>query len=352
MASSGWIISDKCVKLAAMELQSYLKSSAQATEKVIETTLKSWRKEVKSLSPKLLPLADLFIEACAGGKRLRAMLVRLGYELVNNKENKQIYQAAAAVELFQTAILAQDDIVDQSSLRRGRPTIYKALGGDHYAISQTMILGDIGFFLANQQMLKGNFKADNKIKAVNLFSKMIINTGLGEMLDVEKGDVITIFKLKTAYYTFIHPLSVGATLAGGGSRLLSAFEKFGTNLGLAFQIQDDILGVFGDEKTLGKSVTSDIEEGKNTLLITYALEHGSRPQRQILNKIYGKGKISNAQLEKIRQIFIESGALAYSKAQALKYVDLAKKVIPAVTVNKNYQQLLTELADFLINRQK
>lgn len=343
-----------------MDFQEYLKESAYETEKVIDQILKKWRREVSSLSPKLLPLVDLFLEACQGGKRLRAMLVRLGYEVMGGEPNLEIYQAAAGVELFQTGILAQDDIIDLSPLRRGRPTIYQALGADHYAFSQTMILGDIGMFLAAEQILESDFPDIRKNQALSLFTQMLINTGLGEMLDVQlphlrqksAQDIKTIFKLKTAYYTFIDPLSIGAVLAGARSALLARFKEFGISLGLAYQIQDDILGVFGDEKTLGKSVTSDIEEGKNTLLITYALQHAEKKQKQILNNHYGKGPISQKVHQKIKKVFMGTGALGYSQKQVQTYVNQARELIPIITFDPQKQQLLQGLADFLINRQR
>lgn len=355
-----------------MDFQDYLLVSAHETEKVISQTLKRWRKEVSLLSPKLLPLVDLFLEACQGGKRLRATLVRLGYEITrpsasarqaspsDRNDWKRILKPAAALELFQTGILAQDDIVDLSPLRRGRPTVYHALGADHYSFSQTMILGDIGMFLAAKLILDSNFLDISKNQAVSLFCQMVIDTGLGEMLDVElphlkqksAKDIETIFRLKTAHYTFIDPLSIGAILGGTKPDLLRWFRLFGENLGLAYQIQDDILGVFGDEKTLGKSVTSDIEEGKNTLLITYALEHADSKQKKVLDKYYGTGKIGEVGLERVRKVFKDSGSLQYSQAQALKYVNQAKKVITQITKDPKYITLLEGLSDFLINRQR
>lgn len=344
-----------------MDFKDYLGGSAKAIEKEVSIFLTNFRKEVVGLNKKLLPLVDIFIEANKGGKRLRGALVRLGYELSGRQYTTEILKGAAAIEIFQTAILAQDDIVDLSPLRRGRPTVYQALGGDHYAISQAMVLGDIGMFLAAKLVLSSDFPDNLKNRAISLFSQMVINTGLGEMLDVElphlrkeraEKDVLTIHTLKTAYYTFVHPLSIGWILGGGDRNMLKNFEIFGHNLGLAFQIQDDILGVYGNEVDLGKSVTSDIEEGKNTLLITQALKNANKGQKQILDQYYGMGKISQTANQSIKQVFITTGALDYSRSKALKYVLLAKKIIPAITKDLKMQVLLTLMADFLITRQR
>lgn len=344
-----------------MDFKDYLDSSAKAIDKEVSINLANFRKEAVRLSKKLLPLVDTFIEANKGGKRLRGVLVMLGYELTGRRYTPEILRPAAAVEIFQTAILSHDDIIDLSPTRRNRPTIYMALGSDHYAISQAMVLADIGFFLAVKMVTSSNFPDNLKNRAISLFSQMVINTGLGEMLDVElphlrkiraEKDVLTIHILKTAYYTFIHPLSIGWILGGGDKNMLKNFEIFGHNLGLAFQIQDDILGVYGDEIQLGKSVTSDIEEGKNTLLITYALEHADKEQKEVLEGNYGRGNIGPKGQEMIKRVFITTGALDYSRSKALKYVLLAKKIIPVITKDLKMQALLTLMADFLITRQR
>lgn len=344
-----------------MTFKDYVKLIPEEIEAELKVFLARWREEAEQTNQNLLPLADLLIEGCEGGKRLRGALVKLGYELAGAEYHPEILKPAVAFEIFQTAILAHDDIIDQSPTRRGKPTIYKSLGGDHYAISLTICLGDVGFFLATKLIAETNFPEDLKNKAIQSFCDTMLKTAVGEMLDVKlskpgekqlEEDAITIFKLKTARYTITGPLHLGALLAGADESLLQKLHTYGEGLGIAFQIQDDILGVFGDEETLGKSVTSDIEEGKNTLLITEALKNANPDQKQILTQYYGKGKIDQQGLEKVRQVFEQTGALDYSKQQAGKFIEDAKKVIPEITDDPKYIQILTELADYLINRNK
>ncbi|MDO8498613.1 MAG: polyprenyl synthetase family protein [bacterium] len=343
-----------------MDFQSYLKTSASEINEEMEKFFAEWSKEVASVSPKLIGLNKAFIQASEGGKRLRGALVKLGYEMAGGKENADILKAAVAFEIFQTAILAHDDIIDQSPIRRGKPTIYQALGGNHYGVSQTICLGDIGFFLAFKLISESDIPAKKKNQAILCFANSTIQTALGEMLDVEiphlgegtEEDALKIFLLKTAFYTLVGPLQLGAILAGTDLVFLDHLRKFGEALGIAFQIQDDILGVFGDEKTLGKSVTSDIEEGKNTLLIIYALKHASPKQRTVLSKYYGKGQIGAAQLEQIKMIFISTGALEYSQSRAEELVNEAKEVIKKMVISPNHKELLSQMADFLVTRKK
>lgn len=336
-----------------MDFKSYLKETADQINLQLADFLKKWIEEVERVSLKLTPLAKEFVKSCEGGKRIRGSLVKLGYEIASTTlvSGKEILKPAIAYEIFHTSILAHDDIIDQSDLRRGQPTLYKALGGDHHAISQTICLADLGFFLATKLIAESNFPEKKKNLGLAWFSKTTIDTALGEMLDVEKGDVLTIMKLKTAAYTISGPLQLGAILAGAEEKLLRVLEEFGENLGIAFQIQDDILGVFGDEKTLGKSVTSDIEEGKNTLLITEALKRANSRERQILKQYYGKGDLGDQGLEAVRKVFMETGSLDYSQQFGVKYVVKAKSIIPKITNDKIMISILTEMADFLVERE-
>ncbi len=339
----------------------YSKKSADELKPFLLKQLKKWATETKKVHPSLGIYADLFTEYNFGGKMLRGCLVKLGYEIASGGQNKEILNASVAIEIFQTSILIHDDIIDLSPTRRGKPTFYKALGGDHHAISQAICIGDIGFFIASRLISNSKFPENRINRAVSFFAEMVIQTGWGEMLDVElprlpkdmtEEAVLKIHKLKTSYYTFIYPLNIGAVLGGATSSLLKNFETFGENLGLAFQIQDDILGVFGDEKKLGKSVTSDTEEGKNTLLISFAKNHATNKQLAILNNYYGKGSISQKQHDLIKDVFINSKSLEYSKIQVIKYVEQAKLIIPQITKNKVHRELLVQLADFLVTRKK
>ncbi len=343
----------------------YLKKSAKKVDLQLNTLLEQAKKEAVEISPKLVPLVEVFADSCKGGKRVRGMLVMLGYEITNSEFKVQnseleITKVAAVYEIFQTAILSHDDVIDQSPLRRGKPTIYRRLGGDHYAISQTITIGDIGFFLAMKILAETNFPALRKNKAIEFFSKSMLKTGLGQSLDIElsrpgkkdEEDALKISLYKTAWYTIIGPMSVGAILGGASKKQLDGILEFGKNLGIAFQIQDDILGVFGQEEDLGKSINSDIEEGKNTLLLTQALKRANKQQVEYLEKHYGQGVISQEEFMKIREIFESSGALDYVSSKAVEYARKAKGATSEITDDEDCLHLLNKLADFLINRRK
>src|SRR5258708_9931267 len=133
-----------------MHFLPYLKDSAEKIDKSLKIYLEQEVRESKKVSEDIEPLVRLFAQSCEGGKRLRGSLVIIGYELVGSSYTAEILKPALAFEIFQTAILAHDDVIDKSDQRRGKQTIFKALGGDHYGLSQAICLGDIGFFLASQ----------------------------------------------------------------------------------------------------------------------------------------------------------------------------------------------------------
>ncbi len=194
----------------------------------------------------------------------------------------------------------------------------------------------------------------NKNKAINFFSQTLMQTVLGEMLDIElsnslieEKDALKIGLLKTARYTVSGPLILGAILGGADLKIVKKLQGFGDNLGIGFQIQDDILGIFGAEEIIGKSAISDIQEGKGTVISSYAFKNATSAQVKFLDKNYGDEKISLDNAKKVRQIFEESGALKYSEALALKYFEGARGAL-----KDNNKGLLYSLVDYIEKRQK
>lgn len=231
-----------------MDFRKYLEKIAADLDREMEKILEEQLKKAEKTDRKLIPLLKAFTKSCQGGKRIRGALVVLGYEIgrqvTGNKlqvRDKEIVKIGAAYEIMHNAILVHDDIIDQSTMRRGKPSLYQALGGNHYGISQAISLADYGFFLAFKIISETNFSSQSKNKALQLFSGVTTDTAWGEMLDLEETDRWVVMKMKTARYTISGPLQIGAVLAGANGRLLEQLGLFGEKLGIAFQIQDDIL---------------------------------------------------------------------------------------------------------------
>lgn len=210
-----------------MDFKNYLDKTIKKLNREVEKILSKELKEAGGIDKKLVPLLEAFATSCMGGKRIRGVLVRLGYELAG-KKSEEILKIGAAYEIFHTAILAHDDIMDQSKTRRGKPSLYKKVG-----VSEAITLGDLGFFVAMKILAQSN--------SLSLFAKIASDTAVGQLLDLKKANSITTAKLKTAEYTIAGPMQLGAMLGGSDDKMIKLLGKFGENLGIAFQIKDDIL---------------------------------------------------------------------------------------------------------------
>lgn len=307
----------------------------------------------------------------SGGKRIRGGLVKLGYECFKKPDEKNLLSISAALELTHGAILIHDDIIDQSEFRHNQPTVHKKYESEHikryqrrsashYGEGMAIVAGIVGYYGAISLINQGKFPPDLKLKAIDQLANFMTYTCYGEGLDVDlacrqeikEKDVLTIHTYKTVYYTFIGPLKIGGILAGAGEKELKKFEDYGVPAGIAFQLQDDILGVFGDEKELGKPIGDDIKEGKNTLLYTQAIKKGNISQRKKLTSLWGNKKITLKQVQKVRKIIKKTGSLAYSQKLARELVKKGKKAVPKITNNKNLQEVFSSLADFIIERKR
>ncbi|MBU4332579.1 polyprenyl synthetase family protein [Patescibacteria group bacterium] len=296
-------------------------------------------------------------------KRIRAFLIFTGYEAFGGGNQKEIVKASMSIELIHSFFLIHDDIIDQDELRRGKPTFHKGFEkykDKHFGESIAIIAGDIAHTLAIESFLSTNFSLGKKLKVLQKINQMILDSCEGENLDIllpvqkkqsSQKDILRVYEYKTAKYTFEAPLHIGALLAGATDKDLKALSDYSIPLGIAFQIQDDILGVFGDEREIGKPVGSDIREGKKTLLVWKALQSANQTQKKKLSQIFNQEKISKKEVNEIRQIMIDSGALGWTQDNAKKLGYGAQKQISSLSrINPKAKKVLLELIDYIINR--
>lgn len=232
--------------------------------------------------------------AMAGGKRIRPYLTMVG----NGSFDERVLPVALAQEFIHIAMLVHDDIIDQDTMRHGVNNMtgryidtYSPHVDDvralHYANSAAMLGGDSLISEAYRLIETSTYSHEVRQKLSEQLATSIFEVIGGELLDVEAGfvtnvshDPLTIYRYKTSSYSFIGPLLSGAYCAGTDDATLATLERFATNMGVAFQIQDDLLGVFGDEQQTGKSTTSDLREGKQTLLVRYHTDLMTPEQRE------------------------------------------------------------------------
>lgn len=348
-----------------MKENEFLKYYSETKDK-LNQYLKEYNDNIKREENELIKEnLNVFSNLNSDGKLIRGTLVNLGYKLIKDS-SEYSYPLALAFEIFQTSILVHDDIIDNDNLRRGKPTIH-AYNYDKYkdkkiSDSIAICMGDLGLYEANQMIAK-NYKNDPNLgEVLTYFNDIVIKTIKGEIIDVTlpfleenkllnsdlEENIMLIYKLKTAYYTIIGPLSLGIILANGKKDYLKAIEKLGLKIGIAFQIQDDILGIYSDD--LGKIVGSDIEEFKQTILYSYTKKN-KKYYNELLN-YYGK-EINENNLLKVREIYINSGAYKYANDLKDKLYDEAIVTLENIKwIKKEDKQILKNFILYLKNRKK
>ena len=272
---------------------------------------------------------EYFKELNSEGKLIRGFLISLGYKML--KENIDYsYHLSLAYEIFQTSVLIHDDIIDNDNLRRGKKTIhysnylkYKSLNdSDAKKTSESIgiCVGDYGFFKVNEIIIKYYKDDPNFSKLFDYYNNIVLKTVEGELVDVVlsfeskykenlnlEDNIMIVYKLKTAFYSIIGPLCLGLILGGIEENKLEDIKNFGEKVGIAFQIQDDILGIYSD---MGKVIGSDIKEYKQTLLFSYTMKN--EKYKEELLKYYGKENIGEKDINETRRIFKECGAYDYA----------------------------------------
>lgn len=313
---------------------------------------------LSSISPVLFSKIKNFL--IRPGKRIRPVLFVIGYKGYAKKSPAGLYRSALSVELLHDFMLIHDDIIDKSSTRRGKPSMHAMFNnylskekkikfsGNDLAI----VAGDIVYALAIDAFLsvKVNFRL--KEKALRNFLKAAALTGSGEFIELlgglkklnslKKSDIYKIYQYKTAFYTFSCPLSTGAILAGAGKKELKGLETYGKCIGEAFQIKDDILGMFGCEKNTGKSSLSDLQEAKKTLLIFYAYQNSCQKNKKNITRLLEKKKINYQDLSKMRELIIKSKALALAQKDIKMLLKKSRSILSSLEMKKPLKEALTD----------
>ncbi len=310
--------------------------------RLVEETL---RESVKSESPLLNEIAMHVI--AAGGKRIRPAICVLSYKAVGGTEKNitSAIDASVAVELIHSATLIHDDITDEGEMRRGKVTAYRK-----YGVHNALVAGD---FMFVQGFKYGQFLSPESIRiAAEAYERL----AEGEMLQEQwKNNVaiprdiyIDIISGKTAS-VFSASAQLGAFHGGGTDEEIEMLGQFGTNVGIAFQIVDDVLDIVSDENTLGKSVGNDLKEGNMTLPLIYAMNNGV--DRKLLAEVISKKDKSAELVRKAVEMIRHSGCIPESHTQAELFIDKAKENIAGLRESRYKDELLV-LADSVITRKK
>jgi geranylgeranyl diphosphate synthase type I len=366
--------------------------------RALELFMARQRADLTAIGDDLLPCLDAMEGLLAGGKRLRPAFCYWGWRAGGGQDCPEIYTAAAALELLQASALVHDDVMDASDTRRGRPAVHRQFashfaagqlgpsrsGGsavqpgsaapagsaaepgsaEQFGLGAAILIGDMLLAWTDQLYHASGFAADVLSRGQPALNAMRTEVAAGQYLDLlsqvshstSVRAALRVVTYKTAKYTIERPLQLGAALAAGpqsastAGALQGMCTEYGIPLGIAFQLRDDILGVFGDPARTGKPVSGDISEGKRTVLMALARDRASTSQARVLDRHLGDRGLTEAGAAKVQAVMTETGAVAECEALIAAGVKEAVSALDGAPITEEARTALAELAVMATDR--
>jgi geranylgeranyl diphosphate synthase type I len=333
----------------------------------IQANLDDFVSEHRSLmvnvSSDTLPLIESLEGLLEGGKRLRPAFAYWGFIAAGGKDSDEVVRACASLEFLQACALIHDDVMDASDTRRGKPAIHKQFEALHdssnwsgsaklFGEGSAILVGDLALSWADEMLLTSGLSNDQLIRAKSIYDIMRTELMSGQYLDLleqVRGDITheraeTVIRFKSAKYTIERPLHVGAAIAGAGSELNQVLSDYGLALGEAFQLRDDLLGVFGDSSVTGKPAGDDLREGKQTMLIAFANSNASASDKDYLAENLGSSDLSGDTISKLQELLVSCGAQDFVENRISDYLAKSLAALDSLPKDSEAKSALTELA--------
>ena len=343
----------------------------------LDTFVSAQRSATADAGPDAARFLDAAAAAMAGGKRLRGRFLIAGWRAVEEAgrpdvaaPSDDVITAAAALEAFQAAALVHDDLIDNSDTRRGRPAAHRALESAHrdagwvgdadaFGRSSAILLGDLLVAWSDDLFEEGLAVSapERAATARSAYATMRREVTLGQFLDIAEESAYTtepddrhaaralrVASFKSARYSVQQPLAIGGALAGADAAQAAALAEFGHPLGMAFQLRDDVLGVFGDERETGKPSGDDLREGKRTVLIAYAREALSPAARRLMDELLGDPTLDAGQVAALQSTIVDTGALDRVEALIADYAHEADRALSGARLGNRAVGELRDLA--------
>ncbi|ACY98569.1 MULTISPECIES: polyprenyl synthetase family protein [Thermomonospora] len=344
--------------------------SAGRVRKEIDHALLSFvdrqRPGVLAISDDLAPLLSALDALLAGGKRLRPAFCYWGWRAAGGEDIEAatgIAAAAASLELLQASALIHDDVMDASDTRRGQPSAHRRFEAMHrehgwrggaaaFGEGSAILLGDLCLAWSAEMFDTSGLDTEALRRGRPVFDLMRTEVICGQYLDMLEsargaGTVeraLTVVEFKSAKYTIERPLHMGAELAGGTPEVVEALRAYGRPLGIAFQLRDDVLGVFGDPAETGKPAGDDLREGKRTVLVAFTLERATPAEAEFIESRLGDPELDAEGIAQLRSIIDGSGALAACEELIDRYTEQAYEALRSAPIASDARQALAELA--------
>ena len=344
-----------------------LETKKIAIDRALEDFLTGAMLELSAIDPHLRPISAALNDFLIGGKRLRPLFAVAGYVgaggSLEPNDLEKLHKAVISLELLQACALIHDDMMDGSDTRRGAPSIHRRFENEHraraavgdgaaFGSAAALLLGDLALVLSTQALNQSGI-SDAQMRAVNpIFDTMKVELMAGQYLDMHAGsrssvsvdDALKIATYKSGKYTIERPIHFGGALALCSPELLQIYSDYGIPLGIAFQMRDDLLGVFGDSSVTGKPAGDDLLEGKRTALISYALEHLSPEEASEFATTFGDRNATPVQIARMRELINTSGAVEFIEKIIEEKTTLALNASRNERIHSSGQELLAQLA--------
>ncbi|TYD00028.1 polyprenyl synthetase family protein [Arthrobacter echini] len=338
----------------------------------VESALGRFFEESKLRAARISPgyhgLWETLEQCTAGGKRFRPRLVMSAYQMLGGSDVGNAAEVGAAFELLHTALIVHDDVIDRDFVRRGIPNVsgrYRMIaekagmtpeGARHVGFSAGVIAGDLALSNAHRLLERVETTAGVRRRLGEILDEAVFASAAGEFLDIETSfdttippleDIVHMARLKTSVYSFEGPLQAGAVLAGAEEDVITRLGDFGRDAGIAYQVADDILGVFGNETRTGKTNWGDLREGKRTALMSFV---STRPEWESISSLVGNPAMSAADADYVRRILVDSGARDYSADLAADYAARARTHLDSDTVPPALRAVLDPVVSAVVDR--
>lgn len=330
---------------------------------------------MSAISPDIDPIMGSISDLVTGGKRLRALMCYWGWRGAGGIASEPgVVTAGAALELFQAAALIHDDIIDRSDTRRGGPSVHRrfsqlhksqgwALDSERFGQAAAILAGDLCLSFSEEAFTDIGKQAASGSRARLIFNLMRTEVMAGQYLDIleevagpvrDRSGAVSraqsIIRFKSAKYSTEHPLALGGALAGASDDLLRGYSAFALPLGEAFQLRDDVLGVFGDPVATGKPAGDDLREGKRTVLVAFALDQATPAEAAFIDAKLGMPGLGDADIAEIRTIIANCGALQATEGLIDNFGAAAFAALEVLPLEELPKTALRKLAEATVSR--
>lgn len=352
-------------------MDSFFKEQKNSISAYLANFLKQKQNDVTLVNKFGLEVLKKLEETTQNGKMIRGGLVGLAYRFNEKPIDETCLILASALELVHSALLIHDDIMDEDTLRRGKPTLHiyyqrifknkQSIEAQHGGESLAMCVGDVAMFLSFELIGKiiTALKPEAAQACLQIFSEELVKVGLAQMQDVYMGlesepfsssDIINLYKYKTARYTFSLPLQLGSIAGNQKPTVSKDLEKLGESLGIIFQLKDDELGMMGQEDQIGKSVGSDIREGKKTLYHYFLFEKVNESEKQKLSSLFGNSSITKQDVDYVKNLITKYEIIEFIEKIIFNEKIKAEKIITNIELSSDHKATLKQLLAYNLNR--